>query len=425
MEKETRRGIFVYIGTVLFSILYLIIGNRLAGYRPAVSPSGELTATAVVTEILDVQTQTYTLSGDAGEIETKTICFRARLTGGDLKGTTVTAFQQQDSMLAGGPDDVDVGSRVILTFTSMDGEEQEWYFMEYHRSGDLIWLLAFFLVLLLLFGRGKGINTIVSLVFTCLAIFLVFLPSVLGGRNIYLWASVTCVYVIFMTLLITGGASRKSLCAGLGCLCGLAFSGVTTLIMDRIMHLTGLVDEQAIFLTMLDGHPIDLRAVIFGSILIGAMGAAMDVAMSLASSLQEVAAQAGERAGFSLLFRSGMNIGRDMMCTMSNTLILAYIGSSLSTVLLLTASAESALSLFNREMIVVEVLQAIAGSLGILFAIPSTSALAAWAYPKKPEKPEKAPRPSAKKKADAEMNGKYASLSQITARHRERDGGKS
>lgn len=416
------RDTLVYVGTVLLSIAYLAVGNLLAGYSPAVTPSGELSATAVVTEITDVQDQTYTLSGEAGEIQAKTIRFRARLTDGDLSGTTVTAFQQQDSILAGGPDDVEVGAKVILTFTDMGDDTPAWYFMEYHRSGDLLWLGAFFFLLLILFGRKKGVNTIVSLVFTCLAVFVVFIPSVLAGKNIYLWSSVTCVFVTVMTLLIVSGANRKSLCAAAGCLGGLAFSGAVTLIMDRVMHLTGLVDEQAIYLTMLDGHPIDLRAVIFGSILIGAMGATMDVSMSLASSLQEVAGQAQGRASFSVLMKSGINIGRDMMCTMANTLILAYIGSSLSTVLLLVASAESLLSLFNREMIVVEILQAVVGSLGILFTIPVTSALASRIYQAREangsrKQRQREERRRAMSPKAAEMGGKYESLRQVAGRH--------
>ena len=105
--------------------------------------------------------------------------------------------------------------------------------------------------------------------------------------------------------------------------------------------------------------------------------------MSLSSSLLEVSEKMGEQRNFKELFRSGMTIGRDIMGTMANTLILAYIGSSLSVVLLMVANESSLLSLFNREMIVEEILQALAGSFGILFTIPLTSLFAAWLYTKK------------------------------------------
>ncbi len=408
--KKNRRELIVYLCTVVLSVVFLLVGNRSAGYRPRVYSSGELTCTAVVREILDIQTQTYTLSGEAGEVYTETIAFRARLTNGELKGTTVTGYQQLDSMLAAMPDRVSAGDRIVLSFTDMGDGQQAWYFMEYHRSGALIGLVAFFFVMLLLFGRIKGVNTIVSLVFTCLAVFAVFIPAILAGRNVYLWSAIICVFVTTMTLLIVSGASRKSLCAGAGCLGGLAFTGLLTLLMDRILHLTGMVDEQSIYLTMLEGAALDLRAIIFGAILVGAMGATMDVSMSLASSLQEVAEHSQGRIGFGELVKSGFHIGRDMMCTMANTLILAYIGSSLSTVLLLASSAESLLSLFNREMIVVEVLQAVVGSLGILFTIPATSLLAASVYQGKKPSRKQEMRMARKAAISGELNGKYDSL---------------
>ena len=105
----------------------------------------------------------------------------------------------------------------------------------------------------------------------------------------------------------------------------------------------------------------------------------MDVSIDIASSLNEVATQA-EKADFKAIMKSGLNIGKDIMGTMTNTLILAYIGSSLSTVLLLTASSHSISYLFNLEMIVVEILQAIVGSIGILTTIPITAFMAASLY---------------------------------------------
>ena len=151
--------------------------------------------------------------------------------------------------------------------------------------------------------------------------------------------------------------------------------------MNAIMNITGLVDEQAMYLNDLAGGlTIDLRAVIFAAIIIGATGAVMDVAISIASSLYELNDQL-ENPTFRTLLRSGFTIGRDMMGTMANTLVLAYIGSSLATVVLIVAYNASLTSIFNKEMIVVEVEQALVGSFGILSAIPLTSLLAAWFYP--------------------------------------------
>lgn len=118
---------------------------------------------------------------------------------------------------------------------------------------------------------------------------------------------------------------------------------------------------------------------LYAGILIGAMGALMDVAMSIASALWELR-ENGENPTFLTLTRSGFAIGRDMMGTMSNTLILAYIGSSMSTVLLLAANNDSLRGLLSREMVAVEALQALVGSIGILLTIPFTTIICAWLY---------------------------------------------
>ena len=152
--------------------------------------------------------------------------------------------------------------------------------------------------------------------------------------------------------------------------------------MSNILSLTGVIDEDSIYILQLtSANPIDLKAIIFAAIIIGAMGAIMDTAMSISSSLWEVSIHSGKPT-FDALFKSGMNIGRDVMGTMTNTLILAYIGSSLSIVLLFVAYNSSLLYLFNIEMIIVEVLQALIGSLGILLTMPITSFICAALYTK-------------------------------------------
>jgi uncharacterized membrane protein len=153
--------------------------------------------------------------------------------------------------------------------------------------------------------------------------------------------------------------------------------------MDKVLELSGILDEDSVYLTYLPTeNPIDLRAIIFAAILIGAMGAIMDVSMSIASSLWEIKEESASPTRGSL-FKSGMNIGRDVLGTMANTLILAYIGSSLSVVLLLSVYSSSVLYLFNREMIVVEILQSLVGSFGLLFAMPLTSLVSAFLYTEK------------------------------------------
>lgn len=330
-----------------------------------------------VTEIADVQEQSFTL-GDTTYTD-RTIFFRVELLNEYREGEIITTQQNLDPLLSYTTKEVEVGDLVMI-YEYHNELGYSYAFGDYWRSDALIWLLVLFCGAVILFGRLKGLNTLLGLGITCLFVFLVFVPSILAGQNIYVWSILTCLYSIVTTLLIVNGYDRKSYIAA-GCFGGVLIAGLLTAAMNAIMNITGLVDEQAMYLNDLAGGlTIDLRAVIFAAIIIGATGAVMDVAISIASSLYELNDQL-ENPTFRTLLRSGFTIGRDMMGTMANTLVLAYIGSSLATVVLIVAYNASLTSIFNKEMIVVEVEQALVGSFGILSAIPLTSLLAAWFYP--------------------------------------------
>ena len=205
--------------------------------------------------------------------------------------------------------------------------------------------------------------------------------SVLSGKNIYLSSALVCIFIITMTLLIVNGFDKKTLCASLGCIGGVLAAAIICIIFSSVMNFSGYTDEHSIYLTMLP-HPVDLNAIAFAAIIIGAVGAVMDVAMSMSSSLYELKVKVPDIT-FKSLVSSGFEIGKDMMGTMANTLVLAYVGSSVCSVLLLLTYADSAMDLLNREVIANEILQAIAGSIGILFTIPVTALICGALYVKK------------------------------------------
>ena len=155
--------------------------------------------------------------------------------------------------------------------------------------------------------------------------------------------------------------------------------------MNRVLGLTGWINSESAHLANLPTeNPIDLKAIIFAGIIIGAVGAIMDVAVSISSALWELKAQA-PKLSFGGIFKSGVNIGRDIMGSMTNTLVLAYIGSSLTVILLLIVYAASFTELLNREMVIIELLQSLVGSMGILLTMPLTALVCAVLYTKKPK----------------------------------------
>ena len=190
---------------------------------------------------------------------------------------------------------------------------------------------------------GAGVQTILALSLTCLMIFLVYIPSILSGVNVYISTIAVSAAIILASLLLINGANKKTLCAVAGNLSGVIIAGLLALFMNSTLKLTGIIDEHYVYLTYVNAdNPLNLISIIWGGMVLGSLGAVMDVAMSISSSMHELAEHMSRRS-FSKMLRSGMNIGRDVIGTMTNTLILAYIGGSLALVLLLIVNTKNTL----------------------------------------------------------------------------------
>ena len=379
-----KKQMITYVAVLLVSILYIIVGHNLAiaNYHAFSGDDQSIVIKAEVVELTDRYTVMYPLN-EFEYAEDETIVFRAKVTSGDMKGQTIEAAQTLDYFTAVHLPVVEPGDRILLYSIPGGMAEHEWLMSDYQRFDQILILGAVFVLLVLLIGHWQGVNTLISLALTCLAVFYVFIPAVLAGESIYLWSIATCIYVTFMTLFIVNGVNAKSIGAILGCLAGIVVAAVLTLFFEESMTLTGLLDENSVLLYGLNPDaPFNLKAIIFATIIIGSMGAIMDVSISIAAALEELKEKLPQIT-FGELFQSGMNISRDIMGTMANTLILAYIGSALAGVLLMVAYNSAMIDLFNREMIVVECLQALAGSIGILMALPFTALICALLYQSK------------------------------------------
>ncbi len=367
--------VFVSALLILFSYMYIVgDGTIFKGEL-----DGEIIKARVI-RITDVSVQNV-----SGESEFVTVKFKAQALNTDLRGKTVEAVQEIDNSYAFSPRQVEENDKVLISGYVQNGEMQ-YYFGDFVRITPLMWLLAIFCVLIVVFAKMQGFKTVVSLGFTCLSVFTVLIPAILNGHNIYLWSILVCVFITVMTLCLISGVNVKAFCAGIGCICGVLCSGLITLIMDIFLNMTGLIEEESIYLVQLyPDNPINLKAIIFAMIIVGAVGAVMDVSMSISSSLYELRIKSPEIKPQTLM-KSGFTIGRDMMGTMANTLVLAYIGSSLTSVLLLVAYNADIQQVINRELIVAEILQALAGSMGMLLTLPLTSAICSVIYYSKEEK---------------------------------------
>ena len=374
---------YLYVITIIAAILLLVIGHFFAVQNIFVLD--DLAHEVIVARVERITERErpfddFAEFGNFGEFahaQSYHINFEARAIRGIRKGDLILASQSFTGFLPGSIQEIKEGDTVLLIHTNIG-----WFFNGFLRTNKLIVFGLLFIVCVIIFGGKKGFNTIISLGLTIAAVFLVFIPSILSGKNIYIMALFICIYTTVMTLTIVIGFNKKALAAAIGCLSGIVIAGILTLIYDNILLLTGMVDEHSRHLVNLPlDTPINLKAIIFAGIIIGAMGAIMDVAMSISSALWELKEKTGT-INFETMFRSGITIGRDIFGTMANTLVLAYIGTSLSLVLLLSVYSNSLLDLFNMEMIVVEVLKTLAGCFGILFTMPLTAFFCSVIYVK-------------------------------------------
>jgi len=377
---KNRHNLLSYILIIAFSLLFIVAGTLITDNHLSYADEEWSPMRAKVLGIVEDSTTTYTNSFGE-EVKLGQIVFAAEIKSGEHKGDIVEAVQTFDEYMSIIPKAVDEGDKVIILASQISDYDMEFIFTEYIRSDALLGLALTFCLILVGFGKIQGVNTLISLGFTCLAVFQVFIPAVLSGYNIYFWSILVCIYTTIMTILLVSGLNRKSLVAILGCLSGIFCAGAIMLIMNAIIHLTGMTCEDALYLkTSLPGVSLDLVAICFAGIIIGAMGAVMDVAMSIASSLWELKEQ-NPLLSPRQMFVSGIAISRDIMGTMANTLILAYIGSSLpSALLLFSYYSNLPLELFNMEMIVSQILQALVGSMGIMLTLPLSSLLGAGLY---------------------------------------------
>ena len=267
-----------------------------------------------------------------------------------------------------------VGDEALLFIEENEvGEVETAYVAEIVRDKYLLYLIIGFIVLLLLVGRWKGLKAIISLVITVFAVLKILLPAILKGWDPVIVSVLICIGVICISMLIISGFNRKTYSAVIGTVGGVIIAGVIALLIGTLAKLTGLGNEEANMLMFIPQDVyFNFKGLLFAGIIIGTMGATMDVGMSIASAMNEIKENSPEIKKSDLI-KAGMNVGKDTMATMANTLILAYVGGSLHLLLLLLAYETPFSYVINWDMIASEILRAIAGSIGIIFTIPITA----------------------------------------------------
>ncbi|WP_297042699.1 YibE/F family protein [uncultured Eubacterium sp.] len=265
-----------------------------------------------------------------------------------------------------------VGTKVIASLSEYDGVLSANVY-NYDREAEIVVLLAVFFGLMWLVGGKKGFNSILALIFTFVAVIMMYIPMMYIGVSPFIAATITVVIITLVTFILIADFQMKSIGAMLGTIFGVIVSGLIALVFGHFGHVTGFnVDDIENLIYVGQNSRLDIGGMLFSGILIASLGAVMDVAMSVSTSLHEIKEQRSEITAKEI-FKSGINIGRDMIGTMSNTLILAYVGGSLGLVMIIYAYSYQMHQILNMYSIAIEIMRGVAGTIGIILTVPITS----------------------------------------------------
>ena len=272
----------------------------------------------------------------------------------------------------------------VLLHAEDNGDGVEFSIEDIKRSSTLVWLSLIFCGLLIFVGRKKGVYSLVSIVITVLLIAHLLSPLILLGVNPIFATFLICILATAVTMYLVGGFNAKSTSASIGAVLSLLFAGIISAITMATAHLTGFTNENSLFLN--SAHPeLNFVALTISMMVLATLGAVMDVAMSISSTINEIYVTDNTKS-IKDLFISGMNVGRDIIGTMANTLILVYMGGSLTLVLL--AGNIDIQKFLNLNQVVTEIASALIGSIAIVICVPFTAFVASMlihTYGKKAE----------------------------------------
>ena len=267
------------------------------------------------------------------------------------------------------------GLKAVFTLRESGGQTAVWLY-NLKRDTHVFVLAALFFAALVMLGRGQGLKSALGLVFTCVLIVTVLIPALFAG---FPPVPVSIVLVSLMTVvsfILISGFTRKTFAAIAGTVSGITIAGIISAIVSYFAQLSGVnMEGGEQLLNLAPDYNLQLDGLLFTSILIASLGAVMDVSMSIASSMQEILT-ANPRLTKRELFKSGLTVGKDITGTMSNTLILAFAGSSLPLVMMIWGYGMSFKQFINIPRIVIEIMHGISGSIGIIAAVPCTALVA-------------------------------------------------
>ena len=270
-----------------------------------------------------------------------------------------------------------VGDAVVLSFGGGDpASSQSYQLADFQRGVPMLLLAVLFVAAVLLLGRWRGLAALGALALSFAVLVLFVLPAILAGEDPVWVAVVGSGLIMFLVLYLTHGFSARTSAAVLGTLVSLALIGVLGLVFSALGKLTGLDQDTANLVSLL-GHGVDTRGLLLAGTVIGALGVLDDVTVTQTSAVWELR-RANPALGFRELYAAGSRIGRDHLASVVNTLVMAYAGTALPLLLAFSLSGRDLGEILTAQQVAQEVVRTLVGSIGLVAAVPITTALAAF-----------------------------------------------
>lgn len=369
VSNHTRRVVTaILVPAIVVTVVALILLWPGAVEKQTV-PEGQLAASGDVTAVREVQCPP---SPDGAPPMGAQRCGDAdvRITEGEGAGSIVTVY------LPSGPGapTVAVGDEVVLTYLAASELGPATYSIVDHQRGrQLVFLLALCAVVIVAFGRLRGLTAIIGLVVSFGVLLTFIIPAILQGESPLLVAIVGSAAIMFAVLYLTHGVNVHTSVAILGTLIALVLTGLLGAAFTGLLHLTGFGSEETLYLSIAQGS-VDMRGLLLAGIIIGALGVLDDVTVTQATAVAELSRSPIGRLE---LYRSAARVGRAHIASAVNTIVLAYAGASLPLLLLVTVSGRAASEIVTSQFLAQEIVRSAVGTMGLVAAVPITTALAA------------------------------------------------
>lgn len=325
-----------------------------------------------VGQVVSIENVGDITSSPTGELKQIKQSVEVKVLTGTHKGEKIIT----ENVLMGNPAyDISLrkGDKVILHVERVNGG-LNFFIEDKYRAGGLYFLAGLFFTLLIIVGKKKGFLSLLSILSTLALILWVLTPMILNGFNPILATILVSVLASIVAIYFVGGINAKSTAAILGTVLSLAAACLLSVLAIKMTSLTGFSSEQYLYL-FAAVPDLSFHALLASAMIIGALGAVMDIGMSISSTVNELFSS-NSNMEVRELFNSGMNVGKDIIGMMSNTLILAYLGGSLALVLL--SSSIDMQKFFSLNQVATEISSALIGSIAIVLCVPITAIIAAF-----------------------------------------------